>query len=316
MKKVIFAAIMIFSLIPGIFAASVVEATADVDRTSVKLGETVRYTLTLKRTGDLNTKPTVTLPSFDGFQVAGNYSNTSMTFINGQSSSVVQQIIDLVAVKSGLVVIGPAKIGVVNPQTKQIDTIETKQFTITVGQGGRHVAPSPTPDATRVPAAPTPAPDIRSIKTSLEFRWSDIMPFLILGLILAVILWFAAKAIFKKPGQTAAPAALEEDFRKEAMRRLRAAYDMKKSGEMKDYYYRSYEAVRYFLAKRYGTTMDELTTQEIAAKLREKGAKGEGYNMALSFMKDCDLVKFADYKPTDEEAEALYKTAGDIVNTL
>jgi HEPN domain-containing protein len=308
MKKSILAALMLCIFGAAVFCQSAVEVTAVTDKTSAKLGDVIRYTISVKRQGDLSQSPSLSLPSFEGFRVAGSYSNNSMSIINGAAAASTDQIVDLMAVKSGEVTIDPAKVKFYNTSTKQYETIATKAITITVTQGGRRSA-APTPTII-VPAA---TPDIRSIKMSVSISFMDLLPYIILAALFIAAVYFGAKKLFgKKEEKAVAPA--EDDFRKEALKKLKKAQEILKSGDVKQYYYSLYEAVRFFISGKYSNTFEELTTQEIIRKLAEINA-GEGeIKPVYEFMRDCDLVKFADYRPNDSEAEEVYSKAEKIIN--
>lgn len=311
-KLLLSAALMFFAC--GSYAQSVLQATADVDKTKANLGDVVRYTLTVSRQGDMSQPPSIVLPSFEGFRVGGSYSNSMMNFINGAASAQNQQIVDLIAVKSGEVVIGPAKIRFMNTATKQYENMETKQISVTIGQGKRRVvsaAAAETPTPAVVPAEP----DIRPIKNSYHFDLSGILPYILLALAFLAAVYFAWKKIYGKKEIKPATAPAE-DHRKIALRRIKKAGELLKTGSIKEYYSELYETIREFLNMHYRNTFSELTTQEIIRKLSDLNVPGADIDTALDFMKESDLVKFADYKPTDRETQEIGPKAENLVNKI
>ena len=311
-KILLLALLMVFS--SGLFAQAALEATAETDRTSASLGDVIRYTLTVKRQGDMSQPPSIVLPSFEGFRVGGSYSNSMMNFINGAASAQNQQIVDLIAVKSGEVVIGPAKIRFMNPATKQYENLETKAITVVVGQGKRRQAAAaavemPTP--TVVPAES----DIRSIKYSYHFDLAGILPYLLLALAFLAAAYFAWRKIFGK--KEIKPAVIPaEDHRKIALRRIKKAGELAKTGDIKGYYSELYEIIREFLNNHFNNTFSELTTQEIIKKLGDLNTPQPDMDIALDFMKESDLVKFADYKPSEKEIDEIGLKAEDVINKI
>lgn len=301
---------ILLAILPAVvFAQTALEATAVTDKTKANLGDVIRYTLTVKRQGDMSQPPSVVLPSFEGFRVSGSYTNSMMNFINGAASSTNQQIVDLIAVKSGEVVINPAKIRFMNPAVKQYENLETKAITVTIGQGKRRAAAAIQPTATAVPVEP----DIRSIKYNYSFDLSGLWLYVLLALVFIAAAYFAWKKIFGK--KTILPAAaVPEDYRKTALRRIKKAGEILKAGEVKAYYSELYEAIREFLNVRFNSTFGELTTQEIIKKLGGLNAAKADCVRILDFMKEADLVKFADYKPSDKEAGDIEAKAEEIVN--
>ena len=297
----------------GLYAAAALEATAETDKTTGNLGDVIRYTLTVRRAGDMSQPPSIVLPSFEGFRVGGSYTNSMMNFINGAASAQNQQIVDLIAVKSGEVVIEPAKIRFMNPATKKYENMQTKAITITIGQGRRKSAAA-APVETQTPTVAPPQADIRSIKYSYHLDLAGLMPYILLGLALFAAIYFAWKKIFGI--KEIMPAVLEEDLRKAALRRIKKAKELLSTNDVKGYYSELYEIIREFLNKHYNNTFSELTTQEIIRKLEDLKARPEDINYALDFMKESDLVKFADYKPSEKEIGEVGLKAEDIVNKI
>jgi len=300
--------LLIFS---NIFSQTLVEATASVDKNKVKLGDSIIYTVTVKRQGGGNFTPEVTPPSFEGFRVAGSYSQNSVSIINMAASITTNMQYELIAIKSGEVVIDSSYVKFRDPSTGKIETIKTKPITVYVDSG------KPKQSITRVIPTPTTQieEDIREIKMKLQFRFSDLILYLIAIIIVILALTFAAIFIFKKPSE---PVIKDEDidYKKETLKKLRAAKEHLKKNNIKLYYTDVYEAVRYFLSIHLKVSLRELTTREILGRLKELKVDKQMMGVLNLFMSDCDIVKFADYKPNDEEMEQIYKRAEDIVNNF
>ena len=308
MKRNTIALIMLLLSCAAALGQSAVEVTADTDKKSAKLGDVITYTVSIKRQGDLSQSPALSLPSFEGFRVAGSFSNNSMSIINGAAAATTEQTVELMAVKSGEVTIDPAKVRFFNPATKQYENITTKPIIITVGQGGRRQA-----QPTATTAQPAATPDIRGIKMSVSIDFASLIPYIILAALFIAAAYYAYTRIFGKKEYTAAPVD-ETDYRKEALKMARKAQEFSKTGDIKQYYSALYEAVRYYISNRYSSTFEELTTQEIVKKLAELKAPESGIKPVYEFMKECDLVKFADYKPSDRECGDIYEKATAIIN--
>lgn len=305
MKRVLLILTAVLMLAPASYGTSSIEAKASVDRDKVKLGDSIVYTISVKREGSGGSSPEVTPPAFDGFRVAGSYSQNSINIINGAASVTTNLQYELIAVKGGEVTIQPAKITVRNPVTGQREEILTKPVIITVS-GGRKAASQPTPAPT-----PTPDEDIKEIKMNLAFGFSDLIPYIILAIIFIIGVVVAWKLIFtKKP---LAPAAKDDiDYKAEAMKMLEKAAEKLKNNDIKAYYYEIYEAVRFFLSKHLGESYAELTTQEIMRKMKGKLSEGK-LGRISQFMSDCDMVKFADYRPAEDEAKEASVRAAEII---
>lgn len=153
-------------------AQVLIEAVAKVDKDKVNLGDVVRYSVIVKRSGAISQSPMITPPSFDGFRVTGSYSQNNISIINGNATLTAELIYDLIAIKSGEIIIDPAEVKFVNPATGAQEVIKTKPVKVFVGTGKRKGQlflnqETPTPEST-----PTLEEDIREIKTKLEFRFS------------------------------------------------------------------------------------------------------------------------------------------------
>jgi hypothetical protein len=305
MKKAAVLLLAVLMIVPAVYGASSVEAKASVDRNKVKLGDVISYTVSVKREGNGGSSPAVTPPSFDGFRVTGSYSQNSVNIINGAATIITNLQYDLICVKGGEITIPPAKISVVNPTTGQPEVIETKPVIVTVTGGKKNQA------AAAPAATPTAVQDIKEIKMNMAFRFSDLLPYIILAILFIIAVAVAWKMIFaKKP---LAPVVRDEtDYKADALKMLKKAAEKLKTGDIKGYYYDIYEAVRFFLSKHLGESFEELTTQEILKKMKGKLSEGKVARIS-QFMSDCDMVKFADYKPEEKEAQEASVRAGEVI---
>lgn len=90
-------------------------------------------------------------------------------------------------------------------------------------------------------------------------------------------------------------------------------------GEYEAFYVRTSGAIREYLGRRYNLSLTdkaglELTTGELVSSLHEvKWPRGFDGRVVESFLYDCDIVKFARYAPTEEEAAKLLQEAFSIV---
>lgn len=297
-------------------AQVLIEAVAKVDKDKVNLGDVIRYSVIVKRSGAISQSPMITPPSFDGFRVTGSYSQNNISIINGNATLTAELIYDLIAIKSGEIIIDPAEVKFVNPVTGAQEVIKTKPIKVFVGTGKRkgqlflnQETPTPVP-------TPTPEVDIREIKTKLEFRFSNIIPFLILGLLFLIILIIAAYLIFRKPAPE--KVVIEDvDYKKDAIKKLIKAKELLKRNDIKGYYYEVYEIVRFYIEAILKESFKELTTREILYKLREKKLlKDDKIKTINEFLQELDLVKFTEYKPDDKEVESIELKAKEIIENL
>jgi hypothetical protein len=84
-------------------------------------------------------------------------------------------------------------------------------------------------------------------------------------------------------------------------------------GEYKLFYLKLSEIFRRYLEKRYGIKALERTTWEIIAEFRQLGLPAEEEKIIAAFLDDCDLVKFAKFLPTADQAESDFQRAREFV---
>ncbi|MCX7698157.1 MAG: BatD family protein, partial [Candidatus Goldbacteria bacterium] len=289
-KKSIIVFFFLMTFFSNLFSQTSVEASATVDKNKVKLGDSILYTVTVKRQGTGNFTPEVIPPSFDGFRVVGSYSQNSVSIINMAATITTNMQYELIPVKSGEIIIDSAYVKFRDPATGNIETIKTKPITIYVDSG------KPKQNITQVIPTPTQEieEDIREIKTKLQFRFSDLIPYIVVIILFIVALTLAALFIFKKPSEPVIT-QYDIDYRKEAIKKLKSAREHLKKNNIKSYYFDIYEAVRYFLSMHLKVSLNELTTREILKKLQELKVDKQMLDILNLFMSDCDIVKFADY---------------------
>ncbi len=91
------------------------------------------------------------------------------------------------------------------------------------------------------------------------------------------------------------------------------AADFIRSGDFKLLYTLVSDAMRRYLARRYGVNAMELTLAELAASLESVGVDAKDIGDMISFLEKCDLVKFARFIPPQDEIETLIERAKSLV---
>ncbi|HPI04488.1 MAG TPA: BatD family protein [Candidatus Goldiibacteriota bacterium] len=303
-KKIIFIIFMVLMFSAAAFAAVTVEALADTDKKTAVLGDTIIYTVSVNRTGDASQSPRIMPPDFEGFRMSGSQSSSRINIVNGQASIGTSMQFALVAVKSGQVTIKPAKVTFMNPDTKAYETIETKPVVITVSGGKTQQQPAAATPVVVVPTQAIPQSTIKEIRLSLDFRPEKYLPYLILLAVLITAAFFIIRK-FRKKKVTEPAASQPVDYKNVMLQKLDSAADLIKT-DPKEFYFEVYEVIRMLLSIRHSTSFDELTTQEIIKKLETAGAAKKEMQSIKEILQNCDLVKFADYKPEIEEAVDMY----------
>jgi hypothetical protein len=146
----------------------------------------------------------------------------------------------------------------------------------------------------------------------------EILPWVLLAGVLAVLAWFGWKW-YKKFRQK--QGEVEEIVNPDpahviAFRQLEKLKEEKlwQNGEIKLYYTRLTEIIRYYLENRYRIYSLELTTQETLDALVKSGFKRDAtYTQLKNILTGADLVKFAKYNPEPNEHEAAFQESWNFV---
>ncbi len=147
----------------------------------------------------------------------------------------------------------------------------------------------------------------------------EILPWLLLAVILASIIWFIVQYIKKLRAKRSGESVPEitEPAHVIAFRELEQlkAEKLWQNGEIKMYYTRLSEIVRQYLENRYGILALEHTTGETLDHLLLTGfKKDDNYDKLKSVLTGSDLVKFAKHKPGHVENDLNFETAWDFVD--
>jgi hypothetical protein len=84
-------------------------------------------------------------------------------------------------------------------------------------------------------------------------------------------------------------------------------------GKIKEYYIELSEIIRLYLQRRYFFAALEMTTFEAVNALAETMIEEEALSVTADFLENCDMVKFAKFRPKDEVHEQSWKQALEIV---
>lgn len=153
------------------------------------------------------------------------------------------------------------------------------------------VTPSDTTDVIFDIAGPRGAP--------VTFR--EIMPWIIIALIVAVIIWLLARFLPRNPlRRFVRPPVPPEPAHVIALRDLQAlrSDELWQKGDIKEYYSRLSDILRKYIDNRYGISSPELTTDETVRMLQKASVTTAG-QMAIvkELLSLSDMVKFAKYMP-------------------
>lgn len=90
--------------------------------------------------------------------------------------------------------------------------------------------------------------------------------------------------------------------------------DLVRRGRVQAFYYRISDIVRGYVERRFGVSAPEMTTEEFLSAAASDGRFGERNTAELNgFLGACDLVKYARQLPGADEADAVLRAAGGLV---
>jgi len=161
---------------------------------------------------------------------------------------------------------------------------------------------------------------LKEIKPQADIA-PDYKPFLFLlaalasaaYLIYVLVRWLKRR---RKPGMAAIiqDTRTPEEIAREAIRQL-LARKLIEDGKFKAFYLELSEIIKRFLGARLSVPSLERTTREFTRDLRSTDIAEEQYRLIQDFLENCDLVKFAKYRPTAEEVQEVIGQADIIIGT-
>jgi hypothetical protein len=148
----------------------------------------------------------------------------------------------------------------------------------------------------------------------------EVLPWVMMFLLLSGALWYMVRIIKKiRKKKTGEVVELPKDpAHVIAFRQLEKLKEEKlwQKGDIKGYYTRLTEIVRFYLENRYRIYSMELTTLETLAELKKTGfSEDESYRNLRTVLTGADLVKFAKFNPEPSENELQYNFAWEFVDT-
>ncbi len=140
----------------------------------------------------------------------------------------------------------------------------------------------------------------------------EILPWILLAAVAGAAIWLFIKLYrkLKKDKTIPGPVINPDPAHVIALRELdKLGKEMLwQKGEIKKYYTRLTEILRQYLENRFGVFSLELTTSETLAELVKTGfKKDESYNLLKTVLTVADLVKFARYRPLEDENDLYFE---------
>ena len=159
--------------------------------------------------------------------------------------------------------------------------------------------------------------DIHPIKPAIQlsiFTQTQITIFwIIVFLLVCTLTYFIYKKYFLNRPKKIKPQITETDFKTQALNKLKQAKRNIELNKLKKFHLKVTDIIKEYVYKQYAVNFPQMTTKEI---LSHSGFKQIEKEKLKDFLKQCDLVKFANQKSRKELAEDIYKTGVEIINEL
>jgi hypothetical protein len=161
---------------------------------------------------------------------------------------------------------------------------------------------------------------LKDLKPQAELE-ADYKPFLffLAALGSAAYLVYRLVQYFKRRKQAPAPRPERirpaEEIAREAIERL-LARRLVEQGLLKQFYLELSEIIKRFLGSKLGVQSLERTTEEFTRDLRAVSVPSTQYRMIREFLEDCDLVKFAKYRPGAEEVDQIVARSRRMIDEM
>lgn len=278
---------LLLTLATAFAAQDRISVESTVDKQEITIGDRIRYTVTVTADTSLKVDSLVLGANLGMFEIK-DYVPRQEKVSSGYR--IITEAFDITTFTTGDYRIPPLKIKYVTADSvhKDISTdpIDIKVKSLLTGED---------------------AEDIKPLKAAKSFPrpfpyWMVIVGAAVLiGVIVFIILFKRAR----KPIDLSTDeldTRLPWEIALQELGELRDT-DFIAKGEYKLFYLKLSEVYRRYLERRYGISALERTTWEIVIEFRKLALSSEEEKQIAEFLDDCDLVKFAKFQPTAEQAE-------------
>ena len=274
------------------------QATATVDSSTIKIGE--QFLLTLQASA--NTSQQLVWPQVpDSFDHMVVVDRSRIDTLRQGSGNIYKQQIRITGFDSGYWKIPAFSFGIVSgDSTVTSPAFMTDSLFITVNT---------VPVDTTKPFKPIK--QILNVPFNILAYW----PFILGGTIaLVILIWLI---FFKKKKKTEKPEKTlpQDPPYEQAIKNLHALEEEKlwQHHEVKLYYTRLTDILRYYIQRQFGINAMEQTSDELLQKIKSVTKLNQQKNNLRYILQTADLAKFARLQPQPEEHEASMKKAYEMV---
>jgi len=300
-NKIFILLFAILTFYPEFVYPDEVTLSTSVDKSEITIGDKITYTLKITYEKGIE----VTLPSpgknLGQFDIL-DYNEPPPTEEDGKVIKIIEYIISNYAV--GEYKIPPIKIEY-QPQNGETRELATDEIQITVKSV---VKPE--------------EQDIRDLKDVVDIR-PDLSVYyklgtgiLILGIIIFLIIYYIRYRKRLKGKRIEEEAAPKYPPHEEAFMALKAleGRGLVQKGRIKEFYLEFSEIVRRYISRRYEIDAMEMTTYELMESFKEISIAPENLELLTEILEESDLVKYAKYRPPDENIKLTLQKGYDFVD--
>jgi hypothetical protein len=298
-KIYLFAIVMLINGV--IYSQGIIELNSRVDKSKIKIGDLITYTITIKRDKDVE----VQLPELGANLGQFEIRDYKVYDKRKEGEKIIDQVDYIISTfDTGEYEIPPVEIKYKVSGSKEVKVLKTDRIKIEVESMN-----------------PSEAGDIKEIKPPVDipYNWRPViyLASIVAAVVAVMCISFYLVKRYKRKGliiaQESEPARPAHEIAYERLKQLSEA-DLLANGNVKQYYIEISEIIRQYVEGRYGIVAMELTTTDLINKMRDDSIARDHVQMFEEFLRRCDLVKFAKYIPTDAENNGIMELAFSIVD--
>jgi len=272
-----------------------VTITAEVNRTSVSIGDRITYTIRAEAPKDFE----VLLPSFGenlaDFSVKDFSSDESGFFSRTYTQSYVLDIYE-----TGTFTIPASVVKYKDSNSAEWTEAATQEIAVTVQS---LLSETEEPVGIR---------DIKGPHSISNLKYI----YILLAVIFVIAVAVAIFMFLKKRKQASAAVEPPPPAHETALKALKELMDKEyiKTGKIQEHYFELSNIVRHYLENRFLLKAPEMTTEEFLIHLKQtEKLNPEQKSLLREFLSHCDMVKFAKLLPAEPEIASSYESAERLV---
>ena len=276
-----------------------VNVNASVDRAKATIGDKINYKITIDFPEDIEVFFPETKDKIGGLAVK-DFKTEDIEKEEGRTTREFRYVLE--TYKASSYIIPAFEIKYKEKLKSEVELAKTPEIFV-------EVVTTLDPDAS----------DVRDIKPPVALHKNYYKLYIIIGIVFGVLILAAVIAHYiyhrKDREVESIPEPLPaHQIAYNDLESLRAM-DLISKGQVKEYYYRLSNIVRYYIENRFKLMAPERTTEEFLLETTVTGKlSAEHKELVGNFLEHCDMVKFAAYGPDSREIENSFNSAKKLVD--